>query len=110
MPKRKTQEPAPLPPSHLDRCEAMGLRIVTYLNRAIQTEYRSEWLPRDIVALDGQSLIVYRESDHEYDFSGWCPEHRGMFGGRYDTIHSALSWLQRAIDIKAGRISDFNGV
>lgn len=106
---------APLTSSHLVRCDAMNLRIVTFLPKAVTVRLadgseRREWLPRDIVGRDGMSLIVHRPADANYNFDGWQPEHDGMFGGRSRDIHGALNWLQRAIDVRAGRASDFRGV
>lgn len=95
--------------SHLARISVMGLRTVSYRNVSQRYDDGSdEWLPQDIIGLN--TLIVYRISDDRYSIAGWEPWHDGMFGGRYSDIHNALAWVQRALDIRAGRAIDFLGV
>ena len=107
--KRQPKPPA-LPASHLQRIEALGLRTIAYLDYAIECASGvKEWAPRDIIGADGKTAVLYREMDRNYGFSGWEPWHDGMFGGRYRDIHSALAWIERAIDIRAGRETDFLG-
>lgn len=101
-------------PSHLARIDKLGLRTVSYLNKFVpcrvgDDETRNEWLPRDIIGLDGKTLIVWREIDRDYSIAGWVPWHDDMFGGRYPSIHSALNWVERAIAIRAGTAKDFLG-
>lgn len=104
----------PLPASHFERINQLELTIVSYLSLSrrvvgADSREREEWLPRDIVGRDGKTLIVYRRSDSEYGIDGWEPWHDGMFGGRRADILSALAWVERARDVRAGRAKDFLG-
>lgn len=113
---RKPKIVAPsLPASHLIASDKLGLRVVCYLDKAVLVrledgEERNEWLPRDLVGRDGNSLIVYREPDRHYSIAGWEPWHDGQFGGRRESILSALAWIERAKDVRAGRADSFLGV
>lgn len=99
------------PRNHLLWADKLGLRTITYLNQSVETDDgRRCWLPKDLIALDGASCVLWRPADREYDFDGWQPEHTGMFGGRYRTIGQALAWLERAAAIRAGVETDFRGV
>ena len=119
MSKRKPKE-LPLPPSHLIRIMELGLNTVSYRDEAVTcllppdlhggATTRNEWLPRDILGEDGKTLILWREADRNYSTPGYEPWHDGMFGGRRSSIHSALEWVQRAKDIRAGKARDFLGV
>ena len=105
----------PTPASHLERLDAMDLHVVSYLNQSItvtagQGDQRNEWLPRDIIGTGGKDLIVWREPDKSYSIAGWEPWHDGLFGGRKQSIHAALNWIQRARDVRAGTAKDFLGV
>ena len=111
MRKPKIAASPKLPDSHLDRIRALNLTVVCYLNESRKVSDGSrEWLPRDIVGKDGKTLIVWREADRDYSIAGYNPWHGGMFGGRYAEIHNALAWVECAIDVRAGRRSDFRGV
>lgn len=108
---RKVASRPVLPASHLARIKDLNLNTVSYLNTAIKAirdgEERQEWLPRDIIGPDGKTLIVYRSKDSDYLIDGWETWYDGMFGGRFETILSALAWVERAQDIRAGRAKDF---
>lgn len=108
--KKKAKVIAPvLPPSHLARIDALKLRVICYRHEHVacavegDTEPRNEWLPRDIVAEDGKSVIIFRETDSHYACDGYEPWHDGMHGGRCESIHSALCWIETARDIRAGK-------
>lgn len=106
----KKQIARPLSESHLQRIGVLGLRAVSYLHEAVAcANGTTEWLPRDIIGADGKTLVVHRKADDVYTIDGWEPWHDGMFGGRYASIHNALAWVERAIDIRAGRASNFLG-
>ena len=113
--KRKTESVKP--PSHLELIREMNLTAISHLD-TYRDVVRSdgsiahEWLPRDIIGADGKTLIVHRvegDAHNAYNISGWDPSHDGMFGGMREDILSALVWLQRARDIRAGRAKDFLG-
>ena len=112
---RKRPAPTPeLPESHLERADALGFRTISYLNTAREVRYtygtRSEWLPRDLIAKDGLSSVIYRKAgDGDYAIDGWEPEHDGMHGGRRADILSALAWVERARAVRAGTAKDFFG-
>lgn len=92
------------------RADACGLNTVSYLNTAIMCEDgTSRWLPRNMIGKEGDRAIFYEPADDTYDFAGWSPYHTGMFGGRRQNVESALAWMERAIDIRAGREKDFLG-
>lgn len=95
----------------LARTDRLGLRAISYTNRATlahhNVEGRAYWIPRDAVATDGRAGIFHRISEGgrrdvpgaTYDFDGWEPwadgEHGGiMHGGRHRTYESALAWLE----------------
>lgn len=106
--------PDPTPFSHLIRIDQLGLHAVSYRDAAVRCalpngEFRNEWLPRDIIGKDGKSLIIWRPVDDVYSIAGYEPWHDGMFGGRKLSIHSTLNWIERAIDVRAGRAKDFLG-
>lgn len=89
----------------------LGLTTVSYLHEAVECDDGVlRRLPRDLIGVDGMSLIVFRESDSEYSFAGWCPWHDGMFGGRYMDIGQALNWVRTAKKVRAGTVADFRGV
>jgi hypothetical protein len=107
----------PLPPSYGERIRQMGLRVVSYTSDAenvmSSTGERTEWLPRDIIAEDGKSMIIFRakgDKTNNYNFSGWDCWHDGMFGGMRENLHSALAWIEAAREARAGIRSDFRGV
>lgn len=121
--KRKTPTPEPLDPARniLVLTEELGLRVVSYMN--VTTEAYANgtryWIPRDCFATDGKAAIIWRmcEGDRRdvpgvaYAIDGWEPWCDGlcgtMHGGRYDTYESALSWMRRALEIRAGRDTHF---
>lgn len=110
MPRKKS-EPAPrLPGNFHAAADELGLNTVTYLNVAVTCEDGvSRWLPRDLIGQDGKTLIVHRKADDHYDIDGWEPYHDRMFGGRYPNFESALAWVHRAMDIRAGKAENFLG-
>lgn len=111
--------PPQLPASHHAEMQELGLRAVYYLGGSIEVqscgcEPKREGLPADIVGADGKTLIAFRPPGRDpgcngYDFAGWTPFHDGMNGGAYRDLSSALWWVRRAMDIRAGRKSDFIG-
>jgi hypothetical protein len=114
--KRATKA-IPIPASHLDLMRDMNLTAISYLNasRDVRSgaKYRREWLPRDVVANDGLSLLVHRgagDLHNGYSFAGWDCWHDGIFGGMREDILSALAWIQRARDVRSGAARDFLGV
>lgn len=112
MAQRKPKPPiVPYRPANfLADADALGLNVVSHRHEAIECDDGvRRWLPRDLIGRDGKTLIVYREIDREYSIAGWEPWHDGMFGGRYPTISSALHWVSVALDVRAGRRSDFRG-
>lgn len=108
-------KPVALPNSHLEYLHNMNLTVVSYLNDSCKVcchdgSERNEWLPRDIVAADGKSLLVHRaigDTHNAYSIAGWDCWHDGMFGGMYASIHSALAWIETARDIRAGKRNTF---
>jgi hypothetical protein len=94
----------------IQRAEAMGLNVIGHMN---MTEDAGggirHWLPQDMVGRNGKTLIVFRPaSQHSgYSIDGWFPSHDGMHGGCHESPHGALAWVQRAMDIRAGRAKDF---
>ncbi|USN14516.1 hypothetical protein DOMOVOI_00410 [Brevundimonas phage vB_BpoS-Domovoi] len=109
---RRKAEPAPkLPGNFHARADDLGLNTISYLNTAVTCEDGvSRWLPRDMIGRDGKSAILYRPAGYgNYSIDGWEPYHDFMFGGRYANVETALAWLQRAHDIKAGKAEDFRG-
>jgi hypothetical protein len=111
MPKRKPKpQPDIRPVNFLAVADDLGLTVVSYLHESIEcNDGVSRWLPRDLIGRDGKSLIVFRSADREYSINGWCPWHDGMFGGRCQTISSALHWIKTAKGVRAGTIADFRG-
>lgn len=98
-----------LPPSHLSRIDAMKLQIVSFLDESAdimrESETHREQLPADIIGDNGKTLIVYRHAGDKrngYSISGWDVWRDGMFGGMNQSIHSALGWVERAREIRAG--------
>ena len=92
-----------------ERVEALGLRVVSYTNFTVLRPSGGCWVPRDMLGTDGKSLIIYHYADKDYAIDGWSTWHDGMFGGRYFSLGGALSWLERAIAVRAGREKDFRG-
>ncbi len=111
--RRKTAAAAApvLPGDFQAQAHGLGLSIITYLNASVLcADGVSRWLPQDMVGTDGTTAIFYRPAGFgNYDFDGWEPHHKFMTGGRYRSIESALAWMQRAQDIKAGKAEDFRG-
>lgn len=109
--KRTKRKQAPRKPGNFQATASdLGLTTVCYLNVAVECEDGvSRWLPRDLIGDDGKSLIIYRSADREYNIDGWEPWHDGMFGGRRDSIESALHWIRVAKGVRAGTIADFRG-
>jgi hypothetical protein len=103
---------------HLD---ALGLNVLTYTNKLTiaSPDVAAHWIPRDCIAFDGQSAILFRMNENgrrdvpgaTYGFDGWEPCCKGPFGmmhgGRYHTFSGALSWLKTAMDIRAGKRDHF---
>lgn len=112
--RRKVETPQ-LPPSHLIRAQELGLREISFQNKAVEVqiapgETRREWLPQDLIGLDGKTVIIYRlANDGNYSIDGWEPWHDGMWGGRRENIHNALAWVERAKAVRAGTAKDFLG-
>ena len=91
-----------------ERMAAMNLRVMSYQTVA-EGGY---WLPRDIIGADGKTAILWRaagEGPVAYAVDGWHPWHDGMFGGCCAHLASALAWVQRARDVRAGKASSFRG-
>ncbi len=111
MPRKKAAPVVRLPGNFHAWADELGLNVITWLNIAVMCEDGvSRWLPRDLIGSDGKTLIVYRsKTDGVYSIDGWEPHHAGMNGGRYESFESALNWLKRAQDIKAGRAENFLG-
>lgn len=115
---RARGNPAPEPPPiagpgnfHAEGRE-LGLWEARWMNRAVRCDDGTwRYVPRDLVAFDGQAVILWRAAgDGGYDFDGWEPQLGHMHGGRRQKLESAFAWLRRARDVKAGRASDFLGV
>ena len=113
--KPKTVSKPALPQSHLCRIDALGLTTISYSRDAVLVQLpdgdtRAEWLPRDLIGTDGKTAIIHRNAnDGNYSIDGWEPWHDGMFGGRYESIHSALHWVEVARDVRAGKRDNFQG-
>lgn len=115
--KLKTIMTPALPASYGERLREMKMRVISYRNEAApvmsSAGERNEWLPRDIVAEDGKSLIVFRykgDKANDYAFDGWDCWHDGSFGGMRNNLHSALTWIERARDVHSSAASDFRGI
>lgn len=112
----------------LERTEALGLRVISYTSDCTPRDGDdggTYWIPRDCIARDGRSAVLFHVKDSQldwraeckggmtYDFSGWEPFADGpygpMFGGRHRRFESALAWLERARDINEGWATDFSG-
>jgi len=84
----------------------MNLRVMCFRPETVG----NVGVPRDIIGLDGNTAILWRSaSESRYEFDGWAPWHDGMNGGHRKTLASALHWVQRARDIRAGSATDFRG-
>lgn len=74
------------------RIDTLGLRVIHYKRLG------SAYQPADMIGTDGSALIVLRHPDDRYDFTGWEPwsdrPFGGQFGGRYQSLESALAWLE----------------
>lgn len=108
----RRKAPAPkLPGNFHAAAEALGLNIITYRPTAVMCDDGvSRWLPQDMIGADGASAILFRPAGFgNYRFDGWEPICHRMFGGRYETVESALAWMQRAQDIRAGKAENFLG-
>ena len=108
MPRKAIKVQAPPPPltrQDIYDLGPMGLRVVSYQREACD----GFWLPRDMIGADGKTLIRW-ETDDGYAFHGWSPWHDGMFGGRYQALGSALAWVRRAREVRAGTAANFLGV
>ena len=86
-----------LPSSHLDAIDAAGFEVLSYghnSQRVICSDgsERSEWLPQDMINWE-KKLFVKWCTDDQYSFHGWQPQKGHQFGGRYDTVQSALAWF-----------------
>jgi hypothetical protein len=96
------------------RLADLGLTVISYQNVATAPDENggTYWLPRDIIGRDGKTLIRWYEagdSGNTYASHGWEPWHDGMFGGHYESLSSALAWVERARAIRAGTATDFRG-
>ena len=90
----------------MTRLDAMDIRVMVYRREVVGTI----GVPKDMIGRDGVTAILWRSKDDpNYDFDGWEPWHDGMAGGRYKMLASALSWVQRARDVRAGKATDFRG-
>lgn len=114
---------APITEDVLDRCHRLGLRVITYTNKATEPVVdggRRCWIPRDCIAEDAKGGITFRISEGDrrdcpgatYRFDGWEPWADGriggaMFGGRYERFESALAWYEHALKIRSGEASHF---
>jgi hypothetical protein len=84
----------------------MNLRVMCFRREVVG----NVGVPKDLIGLDGTTAILWRsKNDPNYDFDGWEPWHDGMSGGRKRTLASALHWVQRARDVRAGKATDFRG-
>lgn len=98
------------PADFLAIADELGLRCVCYLNEAVEClDGTCRWLPRDLIGVDGKTLVIFRHADRDYAIDGWAPWHDGMFGGRYNSISAALNWVRIAKGVRAGTIQDFMG-
>lgn len=110
MARRQTVEAPRKPGNFHARAAACGLNTICYLPQAVECEdgvLRA--LPRHMIGKEGDRAIIYETADDTYDFAGWSPSHTSMFGGRRQSVESALLWMERAIDVRAGREKDFLG-
>ncbi len=111
---RFTQEdlaaPSAEPPWSGELETEYGLRAISYLSARDMPPIDGHSWPRDIIGLDGKSLIYFRRAgDANFDFDGWEVWHDGMFGGRRTSPRACLGWLRRAREIRAGTAKDFFG-
>lgn len=103
-PRRRSAEPTPEPPIVTidDRRLLHDMQIEVICSQNIVVN--NVWVPRDMIGLDGRTAILWRVAgDGNYAIDGWEPWHDRMFGGRYKCLCSALGWVQRARDIRAGK-------
>lgn len=109
--KRKSKAASVVRPANFQAiAHDLCLRTVSYLNKSLECDDGvSRWIPRDLIGEDGKSLVIYRTADREYAIDGWEPWHDGMFGGRHESILSALHWIKTAMGVRAGTITDFRG-
>jgi hypothetical protein len=106
MAKRAKPEPKETPkPSTETLVHEAGLSILAWDYRT-----RSGREPLHMTGDDGKTFVLFSPADTLYGFDGWVPHHDGMNGGRYRTIESALAWVHRARDVRAGKATDFLGV
>lgn len=115
MAKRKSKPATDSRPGNfLAATDALGLRAISYRRgpgTALECrDGQRRCLPRDLIGTDGKTLIVFREADHDYSIAGYEPWHDGMFGGRRESIESALAWVQAAREVRAGTRASFLGV
>lgn len=102
--------PAVFSSADLERIGDLGLTVIAHQSKAVVDGGRVLYAPRDLIGKDGKTAILFRfASDGEYNIDGWEPWHDGMVGGRRECLSSALAWVERARDIRAGKASDFLG-
>lgn len=113
--KLKIAEPV-IPPSYHDRFAALGLRPMLSLPNSFNApvmrdgEQGREWLPQLLIGADRAILFLDKgATGNGYDFAGWQPFHLHRCGGLRADLHSALAWMERSLDIEAGRAKDFLG-
>ena len=108
--------PALLPvvtPEDIQRTQDMGLTVMSYLDASTLpgADGRSYWYPRILAAPDLALIIWVPDDEGNYNFCGWEPQlGPHTFGGRRERLSSALAWVQRARDVRDGKVSDFRGV
>lgn len=83
------------------RMTALNLNPISFT--AQTTADGADWLPRDVLGVDGKSAIIHRGPDALYSFPGWEPYCDGSFGGRYQSFEGALAWMEWIRQEKQGR-------
>jgi hypothetical protein len=108
---RKIKVTASLPrvtQADYQRMDTIGIRIVWH-QAVAEAGY---WLPGDMIGTDGKTLIRWHPAGQgpvAYGVDGWHTWHDGMSGGCYTHVSSALAWVERARDIRAGLKETFLG-
>jgi hypothetical protein len=95
--------------------DTMGLEVMSYFNRTtgLDGEGRTYWIPEHIAGADGAFILWRYATDpkNNYKLDGWFPQiGPHIHGGFHSSITSALAWIQRARDVRDGKVKDFRGV
>lgn len=109
---KKKPQPAPclevMTEKTHDSINALALTVMSYLHKTVTLGENCYWVPENLIGKDGKTAILFQPSTTgNYRFDGWEPWHDGMFGGRVESLDSALAWVKRAREVRAGTEEDF---